>query len=133
MCDQSVCRDLVGDFFVSDSVCDSRNRNYHSNSFVRAPSSGGGSNVARPAVSIPHLDVNVDECRAKQAKSCKSIACQRGIPENMGVSSRLQRLDDLQNCHHFQTVVSCYFFVLNFAAAFFRAIIFLDVCSVISV
>ena len=48
-------------FFVSASVCDSRNYNSRSNSFVRAPSSGGGSNAPRPAVSVPHLDVNADE------------------------------------------------------------------------
>ena len=47
-------------FFVSASVCDSRDWNSRSNSFVRAPSSGGGSNAPRPAVSIPHLDVNAD-------------------------------------------------------------------------
>ena len=49
-------------FFVSASVCDSRNWNSQSNSFVRAPSSGGGSNAPRPAVSVPHLDVNADGC-----------------------------------------------------------------------
>ena len=47
-------------FFVSASVCDSRNWNFPSNSFVRAPFSGGGSNAPRPAVSVPHLDVNAD-------------------------------------------------------------------------
>ena len=45
-----------GAFFpVSASVCDSQNWNSRSNSFVRAPSSGGGSNTPRPAVSVPHL------------------------------------------------------------------------------
>ena len=29
---------------------------------VRAPSSGGGSNALRPALSVPHLDVNADGC-----------------------------------------------------------------------
>ena len=33
---------------------------YRSNRFVRAPSSGGGSNAPRLASSIPHLDVNAD-------------------------------------------------------------------------
>ena len=42
-------------FFVSTSVCDSRNWNSRSNSFVRAPSSAGGSNAPRPAVSVAHL------------------------------------------------------------------------------
>ena len=36
------------------------NWNSRSNSFVRAPSLGGGSNAPRPAVSVPHLDVNAD-------------------------------------------------------------------------
>ena len=31
-----------------------------SNSFVRAPSSGGGSNAPLPALSVPHLDPNAD-------------------------------------------------------------------------
>ena len=95
-------------FFVSASVCDSRNRNSRSNRFVRAPSSGGGSNAPRPAVSVPHLDVNADGCRARQARSCKNIACRGRIPEILVVFSRLQCLDDLQNWHHFQTVGSCY-------------------------
>ena len=42
-------------FSVSASVCDSRNWNSRSNSFARAPSSGGGSNAPRPAISVPHL------------------------------------------------------------------------------
>ena len=33
-----------------------------SNRFVRAPSSGGGSNAPRLALSVPHLDVNADGC-----------------------------------------------------------------------
>ena len=36
-------------------------------SLVRAPPSGGGSNTSRPAVSVPHIDVNADECRARRA------------------------------------------------------------------
>ena len=107
------------------SVCDSRNWNFRSNSFVRAPSSGGGSNAPRPAVSVPHVDVNADGCRARQARSCKSIACRAGIPEFLVVSSSLQRLDDLQNWHHSQTVVSCYCNVLNFAVAYSRAFVLL--------
>ena len=43
-------------FSVSASVvCDSRNWDSRSNRFVRAPSSGGGPNAPRPAVSLPHL------------------------------------------------------------------------------
>ena len=119
--------------FSSRPLCNSWNWNSQSNSFVRAPSSGGGSNPPRSAVSVPHLDVNADDCRAKQAKSCKSIACQRGIPEILVVSSRLQRLDDLQNYHHFRTAITYYLHMLNFPAAFSRAIVLLDICSVISV
>ena len=48
--------------FVPASVCDSRNWNSRSNSFVRAPSSGGGSNAPRPAVSVRHVDVSADRC-----------------------------------------------------------------------
>ena len=33
----------------------------------RAPPSGGGSNAARPAVSVPHIDVNADGRRARRA------------------------------------------------------------------
>ena len=33
----------------------------------RAPPSGGGSNAPRPAVSVPHIDVNADGCRARRA------------------------------------------------------------------
>ena len=73
-------------FFVSASVCDSRNWNSRSISFVRAPSSGGGSNAPRPAVPVPHLDVNADGCRARQARSCKNIACRGGILEILVVS-----------------------------------------------
>ena len=51
-----------------------------------APASGGGSNAPRPAVSVPHLDVNADGCRARQARSCKYIACRAGIPEILFVS-----------------------------------------------
>ena len=112
-------------FFVSASVCDSRNWNSRSNIFVRALSSGGGSNAPRPAVSVPHLDVNAGGCRARQAESCKRIACRGGIPEILVVSSRLQRLDDLQNWHYFQKVVAN---VLNFAVAYSRAFVLLDVC-----
>ena len=35
---------------------------FRSNRFVRAPSSGGGSNAPRPALSVRHLDVNADGC-----------------------------------------------------------------------
>ena len=121
-------RDSVRSFFVSASVCDSRNRNSRSNSFVRAPSSGGGSNAPRPAVSVPRIDVNADGCRARQARSCESIACREGFQEILVVSSSLQRLDDLQNWHHFQTVVSCYCNVFNFVVANSRAFVLLDVC-----
>ena len=91
-------------------------------SFVRAPPSGGGSNAPRPAVSVPHIDVNADGCRARQARSCKITACRGGISENLIESSCLQRLDDLQTCHHFQTVLDNYW---NFAVAYSRALVYL--------
>ena len=52
-----IFRGFAQEFFsVSASVvCDSRNWKPRSNSFVRAPSSGGGSNAPRPAVYVPHL------------------------------------------------------------------------------
>ena len=64
--------------FISASVCDSRNWNSRSNLFVHEPPSGGGSNAPRPAVSVPHLNVKADECCARQARSCKTIACRGG-------------------------------------------------------
>ena len=68
--DHSFFRGFSQEFsFISASVCDSRNWNSQSNSFGRAPSSGGGSNAPHPAVSAPHLDVNADRRRARQAKS----------------------------------------------------------------
>ena len=73
-------------FFVSAQVCDSRNWNSRSNIFARAPPSGGGSNAPRPAVSVPHIDVNADGCRARQARSSKNTACRAGISEILAVS-----------------------------------------------
>ena len=55
-------------------------------SFVRAPPSGGGSNAPRPAVSVPHVDVNADGCRARQARNCKNTACRGRISEISDVS-----------------------------------------------
>ena len=92
--------------FVSAPVLDSRNWNSRSNRFVLPPSSGGGSNAPRPALSVPHLDGNAGGCRARQARSRKNIACRGWIPEILVLSSRLQRLDALQIWHHFQTVVA---------------------------
>ena len=43
-----------------------------SNRFVRAPSSGGGSNAPRPALTFPHLDVNADGGSVRQARSVKN-------------------------------------------------------------
>ena len=74
--------------------------------------------------------MNADGCRARQARSCKNIACRGGIPKSLVVSLRLQRLDDLQNLHNFRTVAGCYYcIVLNFAAAYSRAFVLLDVCK----
>ena len=86
-------------------------------------------NAPCPAVSVPHLDVNADGCRARQARSCEKIACPGGIPEILVVSSRLQRLNDfLQNWHHFQKKKDSFANVLNFAVAYSRAVVLLDVC-----
>ena len=112
---------------VSASVCYSRSWNSRSNSFVQAPSSGGCSNARRPAVSVPHLEVNAEGRRSTQAWSCKTIACRGRIPEILIVSSRLQRKDNLQNWHQFQTAVSCNCNFSNFAVANSRAIVLLDV------
>ena len=129
MYDHSLIRGFGQEFvFVSASVCDAQNWNSRSNRFVRAPSSGGDSNAPRPAVSVPHVDVNADGCRARQARRCKSIACGGGIPEILVVSSSLQRMDDLQNWHHFRTVVSCYSIILNFAVAYSRPFVLHNVC-----
>ena len=57
--------------------------------------------------------------RARQARSCNTIACRGGIPEILIVSSCLQRLNDLQQ------LAST---VLNFAVAYSRAFVLLDVC-----
>ena len=51
---------IRSEFFVSAQVCDSRNWNSRSNSFVRALPSGSGSNAPRPAVSVPFIDLNAD-------------------------------------------------------------------------
>ena len=77
-------------------------------------------------MSVPHIDVNADGCRAKQVRSCKNTACRGGIPYISVVFQCLQRLDDLQNWHHFQTVVSFYCNVLNFAVAYSRAFVSLS-------
>ena len=91
--------------------------------FVWAPPSGGGSNAPRPAVSVPHIDVNADGCRGRQARRCNNTACQEGSSEISDVSLCLQRLDDLQNWHHFQTVLDD---VWNFAVAYPRALVSLQ-------
>ena len=93
---------------------------------------GGGSNVPRHAVSVPHLDVNADGCRTRQARSCHNIACRGGIPDFLFVSSRQQRQDDLRNWHHSQTKVGCYCNVLIFAVAYSRSFVLLDVCRALT-
>ena len=42
-------------------------------SLVRAPPWGGGSNDPRPAVSVPHIDVNADGCRARDKREVAKI------------------------------------------------------------
>ena len=54
-------RDLVRSFFrLALSMGFSKLELLGQNLYVRAPSSGGGSNAPRPAVSVPRLDVNAD-------------------------------------------------------------------------
>ena len=48
-------------------------------------------------MTIPHIDVNADGCRARQVRSCKNTARRRGIPEILAVYECLRRLDDLQS------------------------------------
>ena len=62
---------------------------------------------------------------SETSEKLQNIACRGEILEILDVSWRLQRLDDLQHWHHFQTVVAN---VLNFAVAYSRAFILLDVC-----
>ena len=64
----SFCGVRLRVFPVSASVCDSRNWISRSNSFVRAPTSGGGSNAPRLAVSVPHNDVNEDRRQARHSE-----------------------------------------------------------------
>ena len=89
-------------------------------SFVRAPPSRGGSNAPRPAVSVPHIDVNADGCRARQARSCRIPPVEEEFRKYWLNLKCLQRLDDLQNWHHFQTVLDN---VWNFAVAYSRALV----------
>ena len=63
----------------------------------RAPPSGSGSNAPRPAMSVPHIDVNADGCRARRASVEEEFW-------KIVESQWLQRLNDLQNWHHSQTV-----------------------------
>ena len=44
---------------------------------------GGRFNAPRPAVSVPHIDVNADGCRARRARSCQNTACRGGILEKL--------------------------------------------------
>ena len=115
-------------FFVSASVYDSRNWNSRSNCFVRALAPGGGSNARRPAVSVPHVEVNADVPSETSEKLQRYRVSRRNSTEILAVSSRLLRLDDLRNRHHFQTVVSCHCNVLKIAVAYSQASVSLDVC-----
>ena len=60
-----------GVFPVSAPVCGLRNWKSRSNSFVRAPSLGGGSNALRPVLSLPHLAGIGYVGWARQAKSAQ--------------------------------------------------------------
>ena len=84
-----------GVFSVSASVCDSRNWNSRSNSFVRAPFSGGGSNAPRPAVSVPHLAGIGYVGWARQARSAQIFVVRavyaRAIFGSWHIYAELQR------------------------------------------
>ena len=117
-------------------------------SFVRAPPSGGAFNAPRPSVSVPHIDMNADGCRARQARVTKIPHVEEEFREfwlnlnvynvwmiyKIGIISKrylimfgilrwhvqliivwsqivhqvfnCTRLDDLQNWHHLQTVLT---------------------------
>ena len=93
-------------------------------SLVRAPPSEGGSNAPRPSVSVPHIDVNADGCRARQARSCVNTACRGGISEISDVS-----LDYVCNAcwmiYKIGIISKRYFLdsVWNFAVAYSRALV----------
>ena len=91
-----------GFFFVSATVCDSRNWDSRSNSFVRAPSSGGGSNAPRPAVSVPHLDVNADRRCARQARSAFFFCILGGIRPSYSWILAYAELERINKGQHFK-------------------------------
>ena len=101
-CDHSFFRGFGHEFFVSASVCDSRNWNPRSNSFVRAPSSGGDSNANHPAVSVPHLDVNADRRWARQARSALFCTLSGIIRPSYSWTLAYAELERINKGQHFQ-------------------------------
>ena len=79
-----------------------------SNRFVRAPSSGGGSNAPRPALSVLHLDVNAGRRGTRQARSACFVVFRavyaRAILGSwrMYLVGRKNQGAAFPNWHHFQ-------------------------------
>ena len=97
-----------------------------SNRFVRAPSSGGGSNAPRPALSVPHLEVDADRGWARQATNCKNVVLWGGNIEASVVSWRLQRLQSVMISKIGKISKRQLLKVLNFAVVNSRAFVLLD-------
>ena len=89
--------------------------------FVRKRSSGEASNSPRPALSVPHLDVNAHwRCRG-QARGCKKVVFRGGSLKASVVCWRLQHLQRvISKIAYFETVVSN---VLDFAVVYSRAFV----------
>ena len=75
-------RGLVRRFFVSAILGTGI---FRSNSFVQAPSSGGGSNAPRSVFFVPHLDVNADGGWAGQARCAQKIYFERYSPVTLRI------------------------------------------------
>ena len=91
--------------FVSASVCHSRNWNSRSNSFVRAASSGGGSNAPRSAVTVLHLNMNADRGWSKQARmrEFRFICILGGIRPSYSWILAYVQLERINTGRNFQT------------------------------
>ena len=75
---------------------------FSANSFVRAPSSGGGSNAPRPAVSVPHIDVNADRRWARQARNAFFFCILGGIRPSYSWILAYVELERINKGQHFQ-------------------------------
>ena len=127
--DRDLVRNFFRDFFSSRPQYGILETGIsRSNRFGLAPSSGGGSNALRPALSGPNLDVNADGGWARQARSCKKCCILRRLSRGFCyvlTSEASAKRDSFQNWHHFQTIVAK---VLNVAVVYSRAFHLHDVC-----